>query len=112
MNEYNSETNTRVKTETGAKVRARWACFHYFFNIILLALVVFGMILFDFVTHNNILPNISMLAPPQIVSTFLDWQTVVYSVYIEIVGTIMQWSVVFFNNKKNYRFKTEYNNNV
>ena len=61
MNEYNSETNTRVKTETGAKIRARWSCCHYFFNIILLALVVFGMILFDYVTYNNVLPNMSVL---------------------------------------------------
>jgi len=112
MNEYNSETNTRVKTETGAKVRARWACFHYLFNVLLLAFVVFGMIVFDYVTYNNILPNISRYAPIQRVKKFLDWQTVVYSIYIEIIGSIMEWSVVFFNNKKNYRYKTEYNNNV
>lgn len=73
MNEYNSETNTRVKTETGAKVRARWAALHYFFNIILLALVVFGIIVFDFVTYNNILPNISVLAPPKVIANFLNW---------------------------------------
>jgi len=112
MNEYNSETNTRVKTETGAKVRARWNCLHYFFNLILLALVIFGMILFDYISHNNILPEISELAPPQIVTTFLDWQTVVYSFYLEFLGTIMEWSIVFFNNKKNYRYNTEYNNNI
>jgi len=89
MNEYNSETNTRVKTETGAKIRARWSCLHYFFNLILLVLVVGGLIVFDLVTYNNILPNISRFAPPQIVSKFLNWETVVYSIYIEIVGTIM-----------------------
>tara|TARA_B110000285_G_C15132993_1_gene624942 strand:+ start:3126 stop:3320 length:195 start_codon:yes stop_codon:yes gene_type:complete len=64
MNEYNSETNTRVKTETGAKVRARWSWLHYFFNVLLLALVVFGLIVFDYVTYNNIIPNISRFAPP------------------------------------------------
>ena len=73
MNEYNSETNTRVRTETGAKKRAWWSCLHYFFNLILLALVVFGIVLFDYVTYNNILPEISELAAPKIVSTFLDW---------------------------------------
>ena len=70
------------------------------------------MILFDYFTWNNILPEISDLDPPQIVTTFLDWQTVVYSVYIEFVGSIMEWSIIFFNNKKNYRYNTEYNNNV
>ena len=112
MYEYNSETNTRVRTETGATVRACWSCLHYFFNIILLALVVFGIIVFDYFTFNNILPEISELAAPQIVKNFLDWQTVVYSVYIEFVGSIMEWSIVFFNNRKNYRYKTEYNDNI
>jgi len=70
------------------------------------------MILFDYFTWNNILPEISDFDPPQIVTTFLDWQTVVYSVYIEFVGSIMEWSIIFFNNKKNYRYNTEYNNNV
>jgi hypothetical protein len=112
MNEYNSETNTRVKTETGAKIRARWACLHYFVNLILLALVVGGLVFFDLVTYNNIIPNISMFAPPQLVPKFLNWETAVYSVYIEIVGAIMSWSIVFFNGKKNYRYKTEYNSNI
>jgi len=75
-------------------------------------MVVFGMILFDYISYNNIIPEISELDPPQIVTTFLDWQTVVYSFYLEFLGTIMEWSIVFFNNKKNYRYNTEYNNNI
>ena len=75
-------------------------------------MVVFGMILFDYISYNNIIPEISELDPPQIVTTFLDWQTVLYSFYLEFLGTIMEWSIVFFNNKKNYRYNTEYNNNI
>ena len=112
MNEYNSETNTRVKTETGENIRKRWQCLNYFVNLILIALVIFGMALFDYLTYNNVLSSISDLDPPQIISTFLDWQTAAYSVYIELLGLIFEWSVVFFMNKRNYRFKQDYNNDV
>ena len=108
MNEYNSETNTRVKTETGEKIRQRWSCLNYLFNLIMLGLVIIGMGIFDYYTYNNILPSMSELDPPQIISAFLDWQTIVWSFYIEALGFIWEQSVVFFMNKRNYRFKVDY----
>ena len=74
----------------------------------MLGLVAIGMGMFDYYTYNNVLPSMSDLDPPQIISTFLDWQTVVYSMYIEALGFIWEQGVVFFINKRNYRFKVDY----
>lgn len=112
MYEYNSETNTRVKVEVGAFWRAIWSYLNFLFNIIMLGLVCVGMGLFDYFTYNNILPSISDLDPPQIITSFLNWETVVYSIYIEAIGFIWEQSVVFFINKRNYRFKLDYFNSL
>ena len=64
MSEYNSETNTKVKTEIGGGRKQCFTCLNYLFNFTMILIVVAVMLMFEEFTYIDIDELTSDFAQP------------------------------------------------
>lgn len=111
MSQYNSETNTKVRSEIGEARRQKCQILNHVFNLIMVCAVIAVMVGFDGI-FKEIDEITSDVIVNQVITSFFDPMTIVYALIMELLGIIFEYCTLYFINQRNYRFKQEYHSAI
>ena len=109
MQEYNSETNMKMKVQIGRSSAAKWG--NVVFSIFMVAVVVLTMISFEEldwgVSHDD-----DGAAVGGLINDFLEPKSCLYAVVIEVLGGIYEKCATRLVEWHNYRYKKDFDDHL
>ena len=110
MQEYNSETNMKMKVQIGRSSAAKWG--NVVFSIFMVAVVVSVMILFEEAELGGVWEVSDGAAVGGLISDFLEPKSCVYAVIIEILGGIYEKCATRLVEWHNYRYRKDFDDHL